>query len=77
MMYGTATIHTWNDGLDTDEAEPAMGQRVNAELRPDRKLHDFEAPGGQTGQGEGARRNQAPRARWSLRRRMLGGDDDE
>lgn len=40
MTEGTCSVHTWNDGLDEDEAEPAMGLRVDARLRPNRHLHE-------------------------------------
>ena len=33
MSHGTCTVHTWNDGLDYDEGDPAMGYRVDAQLR--------------------------------------------
>lgn len=32
---GTCSVHTWNDGLNTDEGEPKMGQRVTATLMPE------------------------------------------
>ncbi|KAF2476419.1 WD40 repeat-like protein [Lindgomyces ingoldianus] len=36
---GTCTVHTWNDGLDNDEAEPKMTRRVNAQLQHDERLY--------------------------------------
>lgn len=30
---GACTVHTWNDGLEDDEAEPKMGRGVDHELR--------------------------------------------
>ncbi|KAF2007241.1 hypothetical protein P154DRAFT_420206, partial [Amniculicola lignicola CBS 123094] len=36
---GTCTVHTWNDGLGEDEAEPKLSRRVNAELRHDDRLY--------------------------------------
>ncbi|KAF2022172.1 WD40 repeat-like protein [Aaosphaeria arxii CBS 175.79] len=36
---GTCTVHTWNDGLEDDEAEPRMGRRVNPELRHEERLY--------------------------------------
>ncbi|KAL1634497.1 hypothetical protein SLS56_002190 [Neofusicoccum ribis] len=36
---GTCTVHTWNDGMEEDEGEPAMGQRVNAQLEHDPELY--------------------------------------
>lgn len=35
MSAGTCTIHSWNDGLETDEGSPAMGQSVDQRLVPD------------------------------------------
>lgn len=40
MTQGTCTVHSWNDGVDEDEAEPRMGQRVDGELRPNRRLYE-------------------------------------
>lgn len=77
MIYGTCTVHTWNDGLDEDEAEPKMGQRVNAELRPERRLYEGAGARGNGGVAGGAAggAGQGPRTRWSRRRR--GYDDDD
>ncbi|KAF2747493.1 WD40 repeat-like protein [Sporormia fimetaria CBS 119925] len=36
---GTCTVHSWNDGLKEDEAEPRMGRRVNAVLAHDDRLY--------------------------------------
>ncbi|CAN9221617.1 unnamed protein product [Alternaria alternata] len=36
---GTCTVHTWNDGLEEDEAEPKIGRRVNAQLQHDERLY--------------------------------------
>ncbi|KAF2709451.1 WD40 repeat-like protein [Pleomassaria siparia CBS 279.74] len=36
---GTCTVHTWNDGIDEDEAEPKVGRRVNAQLQHDERLY--------------------------------------
>ncbi|KAF2264347.1 WD40 repeat-like protein [Lojkania enalia] len=36
---GTCTVHTWNDGLGEDEAEPKIGKRVNAQLQYDERLY--------------------------------------
>jgi hypothetical protein len=38
-------VHTWNDGVDEDEAEPPVGRRVNARLSPE----DMNAPDSETG----------------------------
>ena len=32
-------MHTWNDGLEEDEAEPKIGRRVNALLQHDERLY--------------------------------------
>lgn len=29
---GTCTVHSWNDGIDEDEGEPSVGNRVDSEL---------------------------------------------
>jgi len=39
MTQGTCTVHSWNDGVDEDEAEPRMGLRVDPELRPNQRLY--------------------------------------
>ncbi|OAL56614.1 WD40 repeat-like protein [Pyrenochaeta sp. DS3sAY3a] len=36
---GTCTVHSWNDGLSEDEAEPKIGRRVNAQLQHDERLY--------------------------------------
>ncbi|KAF2488840.1 WD40 repeat-like protein [Lophium mytilinum] len=36
---GTCTVHSWNDGVDEDEAEPKMGKRVNAQLEHDDRFY--------------------------------------
>jgi len=43
---GTCTVHTWNDGVDDDEAEPQLGRRVNAQLQHDERLYRSVATGG-------------------------------
>lgn len=30
---GATTVHSWNDDVDDDEAEPSMGYRVDCEMR--------------------------------------------
>ena len=60
MTQGTCSVHTWNDGLEEDEAEPAMGRRVDAKLRPNKRLYDNSPP--------------APR-RAGLRSRRIHDDD--
>lgn len=32
-------MHSWNDGLEEDEAEPKIGRRVNAQLQHDDRLY--------------------------------------
>lgn len=32
-------MHSWNDGLEADEAEPQVGRRVNAQLQHDERLY--------------------------------------
>ncbi|KAE8835508.1 hypothetical protein HRS9122_07778 [Pyrenophora teres f. teres] len=36
---GTCTVHTWNDGVEDDEAKPEVGRRVNAQLQHDERLY--------------------------------------
>ncbi|KAL6712471.1 hypothetical protein ACN47E_000348 [Coniothyrium glycines] len=36
---GTCTVHSWNDGMEEDEAEPKIGRRVNAQLQHDERLY--------------------------------------
>jgi len=36
---GTCTVHSWNDGVEEDEAEPKVGRRVNAQLQHDERLY--------------------------------------
>jgi len=40
MTQGTCTVHSWNDGLEEDEAEPRMGHRVDTELNPNPRLYE-------------------------------------
>lgn len=60
-QWGTCTTHTWNDGLDEDEGEPAMGARVNAKLQRDPTYY-----------GEPA----MPRVRGARRPRYRGDEDE-
>lgn len=32
-------MHSWNDGVEIDEAEPQVGRRVNAQLQHDERLY--------------------------------------
>lgn len=34
-------MHSWNDGVEDDEAEPKVGRRVNAQLQHDEQLYKF------------------------------------
>jgi WD repeat-containing protein 23 len=34
---GTCTVHSWNDNIDEDEAEPRTGLRVDAKLVPEQE----------------------------------------
>ena len=36
MSTGTCSVHTWNDGLEADEGDPALGQSVDQRLVPDK-----------------------------------------
>ena len=36
---GTCTIHSWNDGVEDDEAEPKMGRRVDQQLQGNDSFH--------------------------------------
>lgn len=38
---GTCTVHAWNDGMESDEAEPKMGARVTASLKHSDRYYDF------------------------------------
>lgn len=37
---GTCTVHSWNDGMDSDEAEPKMGARLTAQLEHDERFYN-------------------------------------
>jgi len=39
MGLGTCTVHTWNDGMEDDEAEPKMGARVTGKLEHDQRFY--------------------------------------
>ena len=32
MQTGTVTLHSWNDGIEEDEADPPMGTNYNSRL---------------------------------------------
>ncbi|KAL9049749.1 MAG: hypothetical protein Q9162_007039 [Coniocarpon cinnabarinum] len=40
LNQGTCSVHSWNDGMNDDEADPPMGLRVNDKLIPDQTLYD-------------------------------------
>lgn len=42
MACGTVTSHSWNDGVEDDEAEPKMGTRVNSKLQYDPGLYSVQ-----------------------------------
>lgn len=44
QMWGTCTAHTWNDGLDEDDADPPMGLRVDAKLNRMARAYGEEVP---------------------------------
>jgi len=56
-MWGTCTTHTWNDGLEEDEGEPAMGLRVDHKLRREPRFYG-EEPAARRPGGRGMRRRQ-------------------
>jgi len=66
MSSGTCTVHTWNDGVEDDEAEPKMGARVDSKLEYDEDIYENLRLG---------ERNEYARTR--LRNRRLPADDDE
>lgn len=41
---GTCTLHSWNDGAESDEAEPKMGLRVNSRLEFDETFYQTDQP---------------------------------
>ena len=67
MTQGTCSIHSWNDGNECDDGEPAMGQRVNDQLIADRSFYE-----------QAAMDPRALRAsrRQTLRSRRLHDEDD-
>jgi WD repeat-containing protein 23 len=44
MSCGTVTLHSWNDGSQSDDAEPVMGLRVNDKLTHDESLYHNRPP---------------------------------
>jgi len=63
---GTCTVHSWNDGMDDDEAEPKMGARVTGQLEHDARYY------------AGSNGNLSQFRRTRMRNRMgLWADDDD
>lgn len=75
MATGTCTVHSWNDGADTDEAEPPMGAKVNARLQWDPEFSGGTRPDGEPEPSNG-RRGQGIRRGLRSRRVAMFGDDD-
>ena len=51
MSSGTCSTHSWNNGSNTDEGFPAMGQSVDQRLVPDREDQETTS-GGRTVDGQ-------------------------
>lgn len=66
MTQGTCSVHSWNDGMEDDEAEPAMGRTVNARLADE----PYDDP-------HFARMGSARRAARAARARRMDDDDDD
>jgi DDB1- and CUL4-associated factor 11 len=75
MATGTCTVHSWNDGADTDEAEPPMGAKVNAQLQWDPEFSGGPRPDGEPEPSDG-RRGQGIRRGLRSRRVAMFRDDD-
>ena len=67
MATGTVTLHSWNDGVEVDEAEPSMGTNYNCRLDPQ---EDYNANRRTRGAGGGLRSR-------TVRPRRLGMDEDD
>lgn len=63
-LWGSCTTHTWNDGLDEDEGEPKMGNRVDDKLRHNPRFYGMQTEP----------RSHGPR---SMRRRLYADDEDD
>ncbi|KAH0348025.1 WD40 repeat-like protein, partial [Aureobasidium melanogenum] len=67
---GTCTVHTWNDGNDSDEGEPKMGARLNPQLEQDSRY--YEGTTAATGRTTSTRRT-----RFMTRAQMARNDEEE
>ncbi|KAG9597737.1 WD40 repeat-like protein, partial [Aureobasidium melanogenum] len=67
---GTCTVHTWNDGNDSDEGEPKMGARLNPQLEQDSRY--YEGTTASTGRTTSSRRT-----RFMARAQMARNDEEE
>ncbi|KAG9688657.1 WD40 repeat-like protein, partial [Aureobasidium melanogenum] len=67
---GTCTVHTWNDGNDSDEGEPKMGARLNPQLEQDSRY--YEGTTASTGRTTSSRRT-----RFMTRAQMARDDEEE
>ncbi|KAH0362541.1 WD40 repeat-like protein, partial [Aureobasidium melanogenum] len=67
---GTCTVHTWNDGNDSDEGEPKMGARLNPQLEQDSRY--YEGTTASTGRTTSSRRT-----RFMTRAQMARNDEEE
>ena len=68
LNQGTCSVHSWNDGVEVDEADPPMGLMVNDKLIPDSSLNES--------RGASAQTLAAQRRRRQLRTRRLYDDND-
>jgi WD repeat-containing protein 23 len=76
MATGTCTIHSWNDGADSDEADPPMGAKVNARLQWDPEFSDGQQPEPQHESSVGGRIRRGLRS-WRTARRFANMDGDD
>ncbi|KAG9519938.1 WD40 repeat-like protein, partial [Aureobasidium melanogenum] len=67
---GTCTVHTWNDGNNSDEGEPKMGARLNPQLEQDSRY--YEGTTASTGRTTSSRRT-----RFMTRAQMARNDEEE
>ncbi|KAG9951891.1 WD40 repeat-like protein, partial [Aureobasidium melanogenum] len=67
---GTCTVHTWNDGNDSDEGEPKMGARLNPQLEQDSRY--YEGTTASTGRTTSSRRT-----RFMTRAQMARNEEEE
>jgi WD repeat-containing protein 23 len=67
---GTCTVHSWNDGNDSDEGEPKMGARLNAQLEEDSRYYETTtAPSG--------RATSSRRSRFVTRAQLARDEEEE